>query len=417
MSILFDLWLINHLLSGALDEVLVDTSGLTGEDFGFYSLLRRFGPLTPTQVSRWTAMPATTVSATVRRLAARGHVEQVRNPADGRSRLIALTDAGVATHAATAAVFFTQTRPLATALGPDEHQQRLSLQRLDAALRQVSGLDPRPYASPPRRRGTVGRPAVHRRTASAAPSHVRGSHLRNCPTWDRPSARTRRTRSAPTSISSAADGSEELMPHQSSRNPQRHHGSDAFSGTARRLMAEHQVPGLSIAVTSSSGLVYAGAFGDADLAEHRATTTDTRFLWFSMSKIVTATAALRLADEGRLDLDAPVRSVVPTFAARAGHTQPRIRQLLNHTAGAANPLPLRWVQPAGRPPAAARDKVAALAAAGPSDPARRRTRPLFESGVPGPRRRHRDRRRRAVREVRAPSGSRARRNAGHRIRP
>jgi len=146
MSILFDLWLINHLLSGALDEVLVDASGLTGEDFGFYSLLRRFGPLTPTQVSRWTAMPATTVSATVRLLTGRGHVEQVRNPADGRSRLIMLIEAGMTTHAATAAVFVTQTRPLATALGSDEHQQRLSLQRLDAALRPVSGLDPRPYA-------------------------------------------------------------------------------------------------------------------------------------------------------------------------------------------------------------------------------------------------------------------------------
>jgi len=146
MSILFDLWLINHLLSGALDDVLVDASGLTGEDFGFYSLLRRFGPVTPTQVFRWTAMPATTVSATVRRLAARGDVEQVRNPADGRSRLIALTATGVATHAATAAVFFTQTRSLASALGSDEFAQRQSLQRLDAALRQVAGLDPRPYA-------------------------------------------------------------------------------------------------------------------------------------------------------------------------------------------------------------------------------------------------------------------------------
>jgi CubicO group peptidase (beta-lactamase class C family) len=135
---------------------------------------------------------------------------------------------------------------------------------------------------------------------------------------------------------------------------------DAFSSATRRLMAVHQVPGLSIAVTSSSRLVYAGAFGDADLAQHRATTTDTRFLWFSMSKIVTATAALRLADEGRLDLDAPVRSVIPTFAARAGHTQPRIGQLLNHTAGAANPLPLRWVKPAGQAPAVARGKVSAL---------------------------------------------------------
>jgi DNA-binding MarR family transcriptional regulator len=169
MSILFDLWLINHLLSGALDEVLVDASGLTGEDFGFYSLVRRFGPLTPTQVSRWTAMPATTVSATVRRLADRGHVEQNRNPADGRSRLIALTAAGVAAHTEGADVFFQQTRPLATALGPDEHHQRLSLQRLDVALRQVAGLDPRPY--------TIGEVEAGGSTASAETHHSQLSYL------------------------------------------------------------------------------------------------------------------------------------------------------------------------------------------------------------------------------------------------
>ena len=52
VSVLFDLWLVNHLISGALDDVLADAGGLSGEDFGFYSLLRRFGPVTPTQVVR-----------------------------------------------------------------------------------------------------------------------------------------------------------------------------------------------------------------------------------------------------------------------------------------------------------------------------------------------------------------------------
>jgi DNA-binding MarR family transcriptional regulator len=145
MSLLFDLWLVNHLISGALDEVLATESGLSGEDFGFYSLLRRFGPATPTQVSRWTAMPPTTVSATVRRLIARGHVDQRRNPADGRSRLIALTDAGVHAHTQAAEVFFAATRTLAAAIGADEPRQRAALQRLDRALREVSRLDPRPY--------------------------------------------------------------------------------------------------------------------------------------------------------------------------------------------------------------------------------------------------------------------------------
>jgi DNA-binding MarR family transcriptional regulator len=145
MSILFDLWLINHLLSDAIDEALTGASGLTGEEFGFYSLLRRFGPLPASQVTRWTAMRPTTLSTAVRRLQERGHVEQRPNPADGRSRLLALTAAGEKAHAVAADVFFVATRALAEALGPEEQRQRASLQRLDAALRTVAGLDPRPY--------------------------------------------------------------------------------------------------------------------------------------------------------------------------------------------------------------------------------------------------------------------------------
>lgn len=157
MSVLFDLWLVNHLISGALEDVLAEPRGLSGDEFGFYSLLRRFGPLTATQVVRWTAMRPTTVSALVRRLQGRGHAEQRPNPADGRSRLLALTPAGEEAHARTAGTFFAATRALAAALGPDEQRQRASLQRLDAALRQVGELDPRPYTVPTDAPGTSSR--------------------------------------------------------------------------------------------------------------------------------------------------------------------------------------------------------------------------------------------------------------------
>jgi DNA-binding MarR family transcriptional regulator len=145
MSLLFDLWLVDHLISGALEEVLTTAAGLSGEEFGFYSLLRRFGPVSPSQVVRWTAMRPTTVSTLVRRLQQRGHVEQRPHPGDGRSRLLALTPAGEAVHGEAATAFFAATRALSAALGPDERDQRVSLQRLDAALRAVGGLDPRPY--------------------------------------------------------------------------------------------------------------------------------------------------------------------------------------------------------------------------------------------------------------------------------
>ncbi len=86
-------------------------------------------------------MPPTTVSAAVRRLQGRGHAELRPNPADGRSRLVALTPAGEKAHAEAADVFFAATRPLAAAIGADEARQRASLQRLDRALR---GRRPRP---------------------------------------------------------------------------------------------------------------------------------------------------------------------------------------------------------------------------------------------------------------------------------
>jgi DNA-binding MarR family transcriptional regulator len=146
VSLLFDLWLVTHLVSGALDEFLVGAGGLSSDEFGFYSLLRRFGPVTPSQVARWTAMRPTTVSTLVGRLQQRGHLEQAPNPEDGRSRLLALTPAGEQAHARTAETFFDATRALSTTLGPDEHRQRVSLERLDAALRRIRGLDPRPYA-------------------------------------------------------------------------------------------------------------------------------------------------------------------------------------------------------------------------------------------------------------------------------
>ncbi|GAA0966212.1 serine hydrolase domain-containing protein [Acrocarpospora macrocephala] len=110
------------------------------------------------------------------------------------------------------------------------------------------------------------------------------------------------------------------------------------------VMRTSKIPGLSLAVTRHDRLLYAEGFGLADLAADRPATPDTSYLWFSLSKIVTATAVMRLADEGRLDLDAPVREYIAAYPAIT--PQPRVRQLLNHTAGLANPLPIRWVRPA-----------------------------------------------------------------------
>ena len=118
------------------------------------------------------------------------------------------------------------------------------------------------------------------------------------------------------------------------------HGvTEAVNGMMRRA----GVPGLSLAVVNRDRVLL------ADRAAHTPATASTSYLWFSMSKIVTATAAMRLADEGRLDLEAPAGEYVDYLRA-PGAATPNVGQLLNHTAGFGNPMPIRWVHPAGADP-------------------------------------------------------------------
>lgn len=52
------------------------------------------------------------------------------------------------------------------------------------------------------------------------------------------------------------------------------------------MVGEARIPGVSIAVPRGSCLVYADAFGDADLTTPVAAVTTTRYLWLSMTKLV-----------------------------------------------------------------------------------------------------------------------------------
>lgn len=109
------------------------------------------------------------------------------------------------------------------------------------------------------------------------------------------------------------------------------------------------VPGLSVSVVKGDRLVWAKGFGFADLATSSPATPQTSYLWFSMTKIVTATAVLRLAEGGKLDLDAPADEYFRGFKVVSQPTPVTVRQLLNHSSGLANPLPIRWVRPADAP--------------------------------------------------------------------
>ncbi|MGE3287458.1 MAG: serine hydrolase domain-containing protein [Pseudonocardia sp.] len=127
-----------------------------------------------------------------------------------------------------------------------------------------------------------------------------------------------------------------------SGDPQR---AAPLAAVLREQARHHEVPSLSVAVVRSDRLLYAVTVGLADLRSRTPASPRTAYLWFSMSKIATATAAVALAEAGGLDLDAPVTAYLPGY--RSG--QPVVRQLLDHTAGLGNPLPIGWVHPADEP--------------------------------------------------------------------
>lgn len=116
---------------------------------------------------------------------------------------------------------------------------------------------------------------------------------------------------------------------------------------------QRRPPGIAVAVVRPGGARIAVGVGRADLANGVDASPRMVCPWFSMTKIVSASAAMRLVDRGVLDLDEPLLRHVPQFRhlrPAASARKLTARHLLTHSAGLANPLPLRWVHPADAPP-------------------------------------------------------------------
>ncbi|WP_435108719.1 serine hydrolase domain-containing protein [Nocardiopsis synnemataformans] len=129
-------------------------------------------------------------------------------------------------------------------------------------------------------------------------------------------------------------------------------------------MEATNTPGLAYAVVGPEGVEHRGAFGvDGDGApvdEH------TPFLWGSVAKPVTATAALVLAREGRLDLDAPVEEYLPVFAEFGA--DPTVRDLLTQTSGLTARTAAATSDLYGEEAPGLDARVARIAASEPGDP-------------------------------------------------
>jgi CubicO group peptidase (beta-lactamase class C family) len=98
----------------------------------------------------------------------------------------------------------------------------------------------------------------------------------------------------------------------------------------QQWMRENNVPGLTIGF-SKDDYTWVKSFGLADVENATPMPIDASYRLASVQKSMTAVAVLQLAEEGKLDLDADIRTYVPYYPAKPHRIT--ARQLLSHVGG------------------------------------------------------------------------------------
>ncbi len=104
----------------------------------------------------------------------------------------------------------------------------------------------------------------------------------------------------------------------------------------RSELSKHQIEGASLAVFNDSQILWEQGFGMADKEAMRPVTPQTLFRVGSLTKAFTAASIMRLAEQGKVKLDAPVTTYLPEFHIRSRFPEAgpiTLRQLMTHHSG------------------------------------------------------------------------------------
>jgi CubicO group peptidase (beta-lactamase class C family) len=106
------------------------------------------------------------------------------------------------------------------------------------------------------------------------------------------------------------------------------------------LLKKYGVSGVKIAVIDGDK-IWEKEYGYADKSAKKLISTDTIFQVGSVSKMVSAWGAMKLVDEGKIDLDAPVEKYLKRWhlpESRYGSEGVTLRRILSHTAGSSSDI-------------------------------------------------------------------------------
>ncbi|HEY4363489.1 MAG TPA: serine hydrolase domain-containing protein [Bryobacteraceae bacterium] len=125
-------------------------------------------------------------------------------------------------------------------------------------------------------------------------------------------------------------------------------GATSLDETFRAGVAKHKIPALTATVAQGDKITYTGAFGKRDSTSGVDLKMDSIFRIASMTKAITATAAMQMVDRGKVKLDDPMSKYLPELGKlqvldgfdsggkpklRPPKSPILLRHLLTHTSG------------------------------------------------------------------------------------
>ncbi len=111
---------------------------------------------------------------------------------------------------------------------------------------------------------------------------------------------------------------------------------EATSELIRKEMKKNNVIGLSIALVDDQRVAWAQGFGYADENRGIPAAPETIYKIGSITKLFTASAVMRLAEQGKLDIDRPLQTYLPEFSMRSRFPDQKpitLRDLMTHHSG------------------------------------------------------------------------------------
>ena len=114
----------------------------------------------------------------------------------------------------------------------------------------------------------------------------------------------------------------------------------AIDQFVERHRKERGLPGLTLGIADRNGVVAVRTYGHADVKTGLAVTPQNLFEIGSITKSFVGITLLQLREEGKLDLNRPIREYLPWLRIESSHAPITTHHLLTHTSGLPNPLSL-----------------------------------------------------------------------------